>query len=52
MELVQIVENIDEWAKDYVYDKSKNEFFHVSTNGSESEKIKSWFSLSYIKKIK
>ena len=42
----QIVENIEEWAQDYVYDKSKNEFFHVSTNGSELEKIKSWFSFS------
>ena len=42
----QIVENIDKWAKDYVYDKSKNEFFHISTNGSELEKIKSWFSFS------
>ena len=24
----QIVENIDEWSKDYFYDKSKNEYFH------------------------
>jgi selenocysteine lyase/cysteine desulfurase len=42
----QIIENIDEWSKDYIYDKSKNEFFHHTTNGSELEKIKSWFSIS------
>ena len=42
----QIVENIEEWKRDYVYDRSKNEFFHVSTNGSELDKIKSWFLFS------
>ncbi|HMN26144.1 MAG TPA: selenocysteine lyase, partial [Ignavibacteriaceae bacterium] len=40
----QIVQNIDEWGKDYFYDKSKNEFFHHSSNGLELEKIKSWFN--------
>ena len=41
-----IVKNIEKWSKDYFYDKSKNEFFHHSKNGSELEKIKSWFSLT------
>ncbi len=44
--IAQIVENIDEWSNDYVYDKSKNEFFHKNSDGSDLEKIKSWFSLS------
>jgi len=42
----EIVENIDEWQKDYNYDIHKNEFFHISMNGSENEKVKSWFDLS------
>jgi len=41
-----IVENIDDWGKEYVYDKSKNEFFHKKFDGSDLEKIKGWFSLS------
>jgi selenocysteine lyase/cysteine desulfurase len=42
----QIVENIAEWEKDYVYDKSKNEFFHQSNDGTELERIKSWFTVA------
>lgn len=41
----EIVKNINEWSKDYFYDKTKNEYFHLSSNGSEINKIKSWFSL-------
>ena len=44
--IAQIIKNIEEWGKDYIYDKSKNEFFHHTTNGSELEKIKSWFAVS------
>jgi hypothetical protein len=40
----QIVDNASEWGKDYNYDKTKNEFFHLSHNGKELEKIKSWFA--------
>jgi selenocysteine lyase/cysteine desulfurase len=43
--IAQIVENIDEWSKDYIYDKSKNEFFHKNSDGRDLEKIKSWFSI-------
>ena len=43
--ITQIVMNIDEWSKDYVYDKSKNEYFHLSSNGSELNKIKNWFTV-------
>lgn len=42
----EIVKNIDKWSKDYVYDKTKNEYFHVSSNGSELNKIRSWFTIS------
>ncbi len=42
----EIVENIDEWEKDYNYDIHKNEYFHISTNGKESERVKNWFDLS------
>jgi selenocysteine lyase/cysteine desulfurase len=49
--IAQIVENIDEWSKDYFYDKSKNEFFHIKSNGNDLEKIKSWFSLTQLKNV-
>jgi len=42
----EIVENVDEWQKDYTYDIHKNEFYHISSNGSEKERVKSWFDLS------
>lgn len=45
----QIVQNIDDWSKDYFYDKSKNEFFHHSSNGLELEKIKGWFNIKQTK---
>ncbi|HSL89715.1 MAG TPA: aminotransferase class V-fold PLP-dependent enzyme [Ignavibacteriaceae bacterium] len=41
----EIVNNISEWEKDYKYDKHKNEFFHISSNGDELKKIKKWFEL-------
>jgi hypothetical protein len=44
--LKEIVTNIDRWQKDYTYDIHKNEFFHISMNGSEKERVKSWFDLS------
>ncbi len=42
----EIVDNISEWEKDYRYDKTKNEFYHKSIDGSELEKIKHWFQLT------
>ena len=47
----QIVENIDDWSTDYIYDKSKNEFFHKNSDGSDLEKIKSWFSISKFQNV-
>src|SRR5574338_180388 len=44
--IFQIVENIDEWGRDYIYDKSKNEFFFKSFKGKDLEKIKKWFSIN------
>jgi selenocysteine lyase/cysteine desulfurase len=40
----EIINNIKEWEKDYVYDKTKNEFFHHSQDEKELNKIKSWFT--------
>jgi hypothetical protein len=42
----EVIENIDEWQNDYTYDIHKNEYFHNSSNGKESERVKSWFDLS------
>lgn len=39
----EIQSNINEWEKDYRYDKHKNEFYHVSSNGEELAKIRNWF---------
>lgn len=41
-----IAKNIDSWQRDYVYDKTKNEFYHKNHNNSELEKVKSWFKLN------
>jgi selenocysteine lyase/cysteine desulfurase len=41
----EIVDKIKQWEKDYVYDKTKNEFFHINNDESEIEKIKSWFAV-------
>lgn len=41
-----IVNNIDNWANDYYYDKTKNEFYHKHYANSELEKVKSWFKLN------
>ena len=47
----QIVKNVDDWRKDYSYDKTKNEYIHLKTNGSEVEEIKSWFNFNSSKSI-
>lgn len=44
--IAQIVSNISEWSKDYIYDKRRNEFFHKNSNNGELNKIKTWFSFS------
>ncbi len=44
--IAEIVKSIDEWCEDYIYDKSKNEYFHKNSDGKDLEKIKSWFSLT------
>jgi selenocysteine lyase/cysteine desulfurase len=40
-----IINNIDEWKKDYVYDKKTNEFAHKDTPMGASEKHLKWFKL-------
>jgi selenocysteine lyase/cysteine desulfurase len=40
------VENIEKWQKEYSYDVNKNEYFHLSMDVEEREKIKGWFDLS------
>jgi hypothetical protein len=40
------VANIDKWQKDYNYDIHNNEFYHISADGLEKERVKSWFDLS------
>ncbi len=41
----EIVENINEWQKEYIYSSQKNEFYHISQNGKEEDEIRKWFSL-------
>jgi hypothetical protein len=41
-----LIENIDEFQKDYEYDSSKNEYFHNLILGDENEKMREWFNLS------
>lgn len=42
----EVVKNINSWEKDYNYDITKNEFFHISSSGDEAEKVKNWFNIS------
>jgi len=41
--LESLAENHKEWAKDYVYDLSKNEFYHHSKPTLETDFVKQWF---------
>lgn len=43
--LGRIVENIEVWKKDYIYDKHTNEFVYKHDNGHLNRFIKSWFDL-------
>lgn len=42
--LKQIVNNHDEWSKDYNYQSQNNEYFHKSFEDNKDEKLKKWFS--------
>ena len=39
----QIIKNIDAWQKEYRYDNTCNEFFHLQENGILGKEIESWF---------
>jgi len=41
--LKELSENIDEWAKEYVYDTSKNDYVHKNAQPVEKEMVKKWF---------
>ena len=42
----EIVQKIDEWKNDYLYNASKNEFYHKSSNSCEKDKIINSFELT------
>jgi hypothetical protein len=42
----ETVKNISIWEKEYNYNITKNEFFHISSPGNEAEKVKNWFNIS------
>jgi selenocysteine lyase/cysteine desulfurase len=41
----ETIRNIENWQKDYSYDVNKNEYFHISMDGKEKERVKNWFDL-------
>lgn len=41
----QIVDNVEEWVKEYNYDNHKNEFFHKSLTGGTLPQVEEWFKL-------
>lgn len=41
----QIVENKEEWEKDYIYDNKKNEFFHKDFPSTLNPEITDWFNI-------
>lgn len=40
-----MAENFRDWAKDYSYNRSNNEFTHVNAGSAEHDRIKEWFTL-------
>lgn len=43
--LKQLVENLDEWSKDYVYNSKTNEFSHLTETVDKAEIVKPWFDI-------
>ena len=41
----QIVANIDEWKKDYIYNKHTNEFRHINEPEDKTEVVREWFEM-------
>ncbi|MCD6597099.1 MAG: hypothetical protein J7L04_05395 [Bacteroidales bacterium] len=44
--LKDIIMYSTEWEDDYHYDKSKNEYYHKSDDGSKLLEVKNWFKFS------
>ncbi len=40
----EIINNIDQWSKDYIYSSKTNEYKHVSAVDYESNSINNWFN--------
>jgi selenocysteine lyase/cysteine desulfurase len=38
-----VVDNIDDWGKEYIYDLHTNEYNHPTFNGRDKEDVTSWF---------
>ena len=43
--LTQLVENLDEWSKEYEYNTKSNEFKHRSETMDKTEIVKPWFDI-------
>ncbi len=43
--ITQIVQNIDEWQKDYVYSSRTNEFTHIKFPSGKEKILSEWFKL-------
>ena len=41
----QVVENCEEWGKDYEYDADKNEFIHKTAKTVETDIVNNWFKV-------
>lgn len=44
--LKEIINNSDEWKKDYYYDKHTNEYYHKSEDGTRMKQVEDWFKFS------
>jgi hypothetical protein len=43
--LHEIVANVDEWKKDYIYNKQTNEFRHKDEPEDKTVLVEDWFKL-------
>lgn len=43
--LTQIVENLEEWSKEYIYNNKTNEYYHKSQEKGILPQVKEWFAI-------
>jgi hypothetical protein len=43
--VAEVVANVDEWSKDYIYSSTTNEYAHRDGDGDAVRRMRAWFDL-------